>query len=222
LTTILLLDNRDSFTFNLAQVLGGLGAQVRVRSSRETDLAAIRAEQPNGILVGPGPGRPEAAGCSEDVMRDATLGVPILGVCLGHQALATALGGSWSSASELVHGQSRRVEHDGRGIFKGLPSPLEIARYNSLAVRDEDLPPELEVSAHCAGEIFGLRHRSRPIESLQGHPESILCVEPHGRTILRNWLRMCGHTTRATDPATGPATGPATDPATGPATDPAT
>ena len=162
LPTILLLDNRDSFTFNLAQVLGEMGAEVQVRRSKDTDLESLVVEEPDGILVGPGPGRP-----------------------------ATALGGSWSSANELVHGQTRQVHHDGRGIFHGLPSPLPFARYNSLAVNDEDLPSELEVSARCNGEIFALRHRSRPVESLQGHPESILCVEPQGRALLRNWLRMC-------------------------------
>ena len=191
LPTILLLDNRDSFTFNLAQVLGELGAEVQVRRSKDTDLESLVVEEPDGILVGPGPGRPESAGCSEVVMRDAPPSIPVLGVCLGHQALATALGGSWSSANELVHGQTRQVHHDGRGIFHGLPSPLPFARYNSLAVNDEDLPSELEVSARCNGEIFALRHRSRPVESLQGHPESILCVEPQGRALLRNWLRMC-------------------------------
>ena len=189
---ILILDNRDSFTFNLAQVLMDAGAEVLVRSAASLELEQIRALSPSGILVGPGPGRPERAPRSEQVLRELAGRQPILGVCLGHQALATAYGGRVSASSDLVHGCLREVFHEGRGLFEGLPSPLPCARYNSLLVEEESLPPELEVHAREAnGAVMGLRHRVLELESVQFHPESILCVDAGGRQLLQNFLRRC-------------------------------
>jgi len=188
---ILLLDNRDSFTFNLAQALARLGAEVRVERAREIAWGEVRALAPGGILIGPGPGTPAEAGCSEEVVRRA-VDRPVLGICLGHQAIATAFGGRLRRARELVHGQTREVWHDGRGVLAGLPSPVAIARYNSLAVLDEDLPACLAVSARDAsGEIQGLRHRARWLEGLQGHPESVLCAETIGETVFSRFLAAC-------------------------------
>lgn len=189
---ILVLDNRDSFTFNLVHALEGLGADVRVERAARVSVRDVTRLRPRGVLIGPGPGTPERAGCSEAVVREVT-DVPVLGVCLGHQALATALGGRLTRETELCHGQTRPVTHDGRGVFAGLASPLAITRYNSLAVDGRTLPEELVVSARGpAGEVAGLRHRERPLEGVQGHPESVLCVEPGGRALLANWLAACG------------------------------
>ncbi len=188
---ILLLDNRDSFTFNLVQALRVLGAEVRVERSTALDLDAIRSLSPDRILIGPGPGGPSGAGCSLQVARERPAGVPILGVCLGLQVIAEAHGASIRRAAEPVHGHAERIEHDGLGLFEGLPQPLMVARYHSLLVHEPSLPPELEVSARSkAGEVMALRHRSLPMEAVQFHPESFLS-EGCGR-LLVNFLNLGG------------------------------
>lgn len=166
-----------------------------VRSSRTT-AAEILGREPRGILVGPGPGEPAGAGSSEDLIRavlDLGPGAPpLLGVCLGHQALHTALGGRLRRATTLVHGATRPVEHDGEGVFAGLPNPVPIARYNSLVVDEASLHPDLVVTARTEdGDVAGLRHRTAPLEGVQGHPESILCVQD-GARLFGNWLARVG------------------------------
>ena len=186
---ILLLDNRDSFTFNIAQALGDLGARVRVLSARDTDLATIRALAPERLVIGPGPGTPAGAGCSLAALRELDESLPILGLCRGHQALAVAWGGELKTSHELVHGQTRPVLHDGRGIFTELPNPFDAMRYNSLAVEESSLPQELEISARDeAGEIMALRHRTRPQVGIQFHPESIL--SDYGERIFAAFLAL--------------------------------
>jgi anthranilate synthase component 2 len=194
-TVLLIVDNRDSFTFNLAEVLAALGAEVRVERAAALDVATVRALGPTRVVIGPGPGTPADARPSEDLIRALPgHGIPVLGVCLGHQALGTAFGGHVVQACELVHGETRLVHHDGRGVFHGLPSPIALARYNSLVVDEGSLAPafrsgELEVSAREEdGTIAGLRHTTLPLEGVQGHPESILCVDGGGRELLRNFL----------------------------------
>ena len=202
---ILVLDNRDSFTFNVVELLEGLGAEVRVERSSRIGWRRVAALGPAGIVVGPGPGTPAGAGCSEDVIRHLSARVPTLGLCLGLQAIATALGGRVVRAAELVHGQLRPVHHDGRGLFRGLPSPLELTRYNSLAVEEASLAPELVVSAReASGEIAGLRHRTWPLEGVQGHPESIMCVDRGGRELLATFVRDTVHTVPGTFSPTSP------------------
>lgn len=188
---IALVDNRDSFTFNIAQELMGLGAEVRVVRALEVGAEEVLRLRPAGIVLGPGPGRPGGAGCTEELVRRAAAGEapPTLGICLGHQAMATALGGALRTARTLVHGECRAVSHDGRGLFQGEPSPVELARYNSLAVEAEGLPDGLEVAGTTEdGDVAALRHRERPLHGVQGHPESILCL-PAGRRLLGRFLR---------------------------------
>jgi anthranilate synthase/aminodeoxychorismate synthase-like glutamine amidotransferase len=185
---ILVIDNRDSFTFNLVQALLGLGAEVVVRRSDRLSLRAVRELRPERILVGPGPGGPAAAGPSLEVVRRLSADIPTLGVCLGHQVIGAAFGGRIGPARALLHGESVAVEHDGRGVFAGLPSPLRQARYNSLAVLDEGLPDCLEVSARASdGDVMGLRHKERPLEGVQFHPDSVL--SERGSELLANFLR---------------------------------
>ncbi len=190
---ILILDNRDSFTFNLAQALQGLGAEVSVERSTHITARDVAELGPAGVLVGPGPGQPASAGCSEDVIRGCAAGetsFPVFGVCLGHQALATALGGTLRAAATLVHGQTRAIEHDGTGLLKGLTSPVEIARYNSLAIDETSLPGELRINGRTSdGDIAALVHRSAPLFGIQGHPESILCIED-GLRIFERFLAL--------------------------------
>lgn len=190
---VVVVDNYDSFTFNLVQYLAELGAEVRVFRNDAIDRAGIEALAPRGVLVGPGPGRPEDSAVSLDVIRDGSL--PVLGVCLGHQAIGELFGGRVVRAERLMHGRTSPVEHDGRGVFAGLPSPFTATRYHSLLVERASLPDVLEVSAWTAeGEIMGLRHRERPIEGVQFHPESFLTE--HGHALLANWLRAIGEPVR--------------------------
>jgi anthranilate synthase/aminodeoxychorismate synthase-like glutamine amidotransferase len=186
---VLVLDNYDSFTFNLVQYLGELGADVSVIRNDATTVEAIAASAPTHIVISPGPGRPEDAGLTMSVIRELGGETPILGVCLGHQAIGAVFGGSVVRAAAPMHGKTSTIEHDGRGVFSGLPMPFVASRYHSLVVSDEGLPAELEVTARTQGgdrAIMGLRHRTKPIHGVQFHPESILTDE--GRRILRNFL----------------------------------
>jgi len=184
---LLLLDNYDSFTWNLAQYLGELGAEVDVVRNDRTSPADIEAAGFDAVVISPGPGRPEKAGISIDVVTKLADKLPILGVCLGHQAMACAYGGEIAPAPTLMHGKTSPIVHDGRTLYDGLPSPFEATRYHSLAVEEGTLPEVLEVSARTPeGVIMGLRHRELPIEGVQFHPESILTVE--GKRLLSNFL----------------------------------
>jgi para-aminobenzoate synthetase component II len=184
---VLVVDNYDSFTYNLVQCLMSLGAQCLVRSNDATSVADVVEQRPDGLLLSPGPGTPEAAGVTLQLLRALSGRLPILGVCLGHQALALAFGGGVERAPTPVHGKTSEVRHDGRGVFRNLPSPFRATRYHSLLVTRRDLPPPLEVSAETAGgEIMGLRHRELPLEGVQFHPESILT--DYGPQLVQNWL----------------------------------
>jgi anthranilate synthase/aminodeoxychorismate synthase-like glutamine amidotransferase len=186
--TVVVIDNYDSFTYNLVQYLGELGADVRVMRNDAVSVADVRTVKPGCIVISPGPGRPEQSGVSMDVIRELGAETPVLGVCLGHQAIGAAFGGSVVRADTPMHGKTSTIEHDGRGIFRGINSPFVASRYHSLVVADADLPPELEVTARTREDraIMGLRHRTRPIYGVQFHPESILTGE--GLRILRNFL----------------------------------
>ena len=182
---ILVIDNYDSFTYNLVQYLGELGEEVEVRRNDEVTIEEVEAHCcPDKILISPGPGTPDDAGVTLPLIERFAGRVPILGVCLGHQALAAEYGGR-VVRGEPVHGKTAEVEHDGRTIFGGLESPLVVGRYHSLIV-DPELPGELEVSARSGEVIMGLRHRELPLEGVQFHPESVLT--PHGKSIPRNFL----------------------------------
>lgn len=185
---ILVIDNYDSFTYNLVQYLGELGEKVVVRRNDEIDLAGISALQPDHILLSPGPCTPNEAGICLSLI-DAFKGViPILGVCLGHQSIGQAFGGEVVQAENLMHGKTSAIYHDKRTIFADLPSPFTATRYHSLIVRRETLPECLEISAETeAGEIMGLRHKQFPIEGVQFHPESV--ITDHGHQLLRNFLQ---------------------------------
>ncbi|MBV9624219.1 MAG: aminodeoxychorismate/anthranilate synthase component II [Acidobacteria bacterium] len=190
---VFVLDNYDSFTYNLVQYLGELGAEVLVRRNDKVSLAEVEAMHPQQILVSPGPCTPQQAGISIDLFRHFTGKLPLLGVCLGHQALGAAFGGKVVRASQLMHGKTSRVEHDGRTVFRDLPSPFTATRYHSLIVEEAGLPDELEVSAWTREEggrrtIMGLRHKKFPVEGVQFHPESVLTVE--GKKLLGNFLAM--------------------------------
>ena len=185
---VLVLDNYDSFTYNLVQYLGELGAPVSVVRNDQTTVAAIAARRPERIVISPGPGRPEDAGVTMDLIRELGPRTPIFGVCLGHQAIGAVFGGTVRRARVPMHGKTSTIEHNGRGLFSGLTGPFPASRYHSLIVADEGLPAELEVTARTKedGTIMGLRHRTLPIHGVQFHPESILTSE--GRRILRNFL----------------------------------
>ena len=186
---VLIIDNYDSFTYNLVQALAELGAEVTVRRNDAIGVDEALASDPTHIVVSPGPGRPEDAGISVELIAAAGERVPVLGVCLGHQALATAFGARVGRAVTLMHGKSSQVYHDGRGLYEGLPNPLTAGRYHSLAVHEDDLPDELMISAYTSdGEIMGLRHRELRLEGVQFHPESILT--PEGHRLLRNFLDL--------------------------------
>jgi anthranilate synthase/aminodeoxychorismate synthase-like glutamine amidotransferase len=186
---VLLIDNYDSFTYNLVQALGVLGAEVIVHTHDEIDLETARGLEPTHLMVSPGPGRPEKAGISMEIIREMLPRIPVLGVCLGHQALAAVLGATIGPAQRLVHGKASRVYHDSRTLYEGLPNPFSAGRYHSLGVVEESLPEELAVSSYTSdGEIMGIRHRSLPAEGVQFHPESVLTAD--GPRLLRNFLDM--------------------------------
>ena len=186
---ILVIDNYDSFTYNLVQYLGELGAVVEVFRNDAIDVAGIERREPEGVLISPGPGTPDDAGVSLEVVRKLAGAMPLLGVCLGHQAMGQAFGGRVVRAPRLMHGRTSPIEHDGRGLFRGLPSPFRATRYHSLIVERSSIPKELEVSAWTAeGEVMGLRHRELSLEGVQFHPESFLTE--HGHAMLRNFLEL--------------------------------
>jgi para-aminobenzoate synthetase component II len=188
---ILIIDNYDSFVYNLYQYLGVLGAEPVVLRHDAIDVAGIRDFRPDGILISPGPGRPEDAGVSMEVIGALAGEVPILGVCLGHQCIGAAFGGQVVRAGAVMHGKTSLVRHRDEGVLDGLPDPFEATRYHSLVVEPDGLPAELEVTAETAdGTIMGLRHRTLPVEGVQFHPESILTVG--GYRLLANWLAGCG------------------------------
>lgn len=190
---IFVLDNYDSFTYNLVHLFYALGAEPVVRRNRDLTVADVLAMRPDGILLSPGPSVPERAGILCDLVRaGADAKIPMLGVCLGHQAIGHVFGGRVIRAKTVMHGRISEVKHDGRGIFEGLPNPFRAVRYHSLALEAGTLPDCFEVSAVAPdGEIMGMRHRTLPIESVQYHPESILTEG--GRRQLANFLRRCGH-----------------------------
>ena len=187
---ILLVDNYDSFTYNLAHAMGELGADVVVRRNDAVTVDEIETLRPSKIVISPGPGRPESAGISIEVIKRFGPSTPLLGVCLGHQAIGAAFGGRVIRAAGPVHGKTSLVEHDGRGIFRDLSAPFEAGRYHSLIVDADDWPGPLEVSATIAGErtVMALRHREFPIHGVQFHPESVLT--PSGRAMLKTFLEL--------------------------------
>ncbi len=186
---ILMIDNYDSFTWNLVQYFFELGAEVEVVRNDEIELDQVQRRGPAAIVVSPGPCTPNEAGISNDLVRSFGASTPILGVCLGHQCVGQAYGGTAGGAGETMHGKLSLIQHDGKGVFKGLPNPFDAIRYHSLAVYREDLPAELEVTAWTEkGIIMGVRHRSHPVEGVQFHPESIMTKVGHD--LLRNFLDM--------------------------------
>jgi para-aminobenzoate synthetase component II len=189
--TILVVDNYDSFVYNLVQYLAELGAEVTVRRNDEVDVDDVAGMAPDGVLVSPGPGHPRDAGnCVAIIRYCAEHSIPMLGVCLGHQALGEAFGATVSRAPELLHGRSSLVEHDGTGVFKGVHKPLVAGRYHSLVVEDEGLSSKFHVTARSNGLIMGMRHHDLPLEGVQFHPESVLTQD--GYIMLANWLVECG------------------------------
>jgi len=188
---ILVIDNYDSFTYNLVQALGDLGADLEVRRNDKITVGEVAGMSPAGIVISPGPGRPEAAGCCCELIDALAAQIPILGVCLGHQAIAATFGGSVVRSPKVVHGKTALVRHKGQRLFAGLPDPLEATRYHSLVVARDDLPAALEVTAWTDdGLIMGLRHRDMPLHGVQFHPESIATAE--GPALLANFLAICG------------------------------
>jgi anthranilate synthase/aminodeoxychorismate synthase-like glutamine amidotransferase len=190
---VFVLDNYDSFTYNLVQYLGELGAEVVVRRNDQITVADVEAMRPEHIVLSPGPCTPQEAGISIELVRHFAGKVPILGVCLGHQAVGAAFGGEIVRAPKLMHGKTSEVQHDGKTIFRGLPSPMTATRYHSLIVREESLPEDLEISAYTSENggprvIMGFRHRRFPVEGVQFHPESVLTVE--GKRLISNFLGM--------------------------------
>ena len=185
---ILLIDNYDSFTYNLAQFLGQLGENLEVRRNDQITLDQIAAKKPQRIVISPGPGEPQNAGICIDVIRQFSGKIPILGVCLGHQAIGYAFGGKVVRAPALMHGKTSRIHHDSKTIFRKLPQDFVATRYHSLIVQKKGLPRELEISAETDGLIMGLRHRKLPLEGVQFHPESVLTEV--GMQLLRNFLAL--------------------------------
>ena len=186
---VLLIDNYDSFTYNLAQIFGELGADVVVKRNDEVALADIQTLRPARICISPGPGRPRDAGISCDVIRDFGARIPLLGVCLGHQCIGEVFGGEIVRAPKLMHGKTSAISHKGTGVFENLAKPFEATRYHSLVIKRETFPQTLTITAESDdGEIMGLQHRGLPIHGVQFHPESILTEE--GRKLLANFLRL--------------------------------
>ena len=190
---VFVLDNYDSFTYNLVQYLGELGAEVEVRRNDQVSVQEIEALHPERIVISPGPCTPQEAGISIELIRHFAGKVPLLGVCLGHQAIGAAFGGQVVRAKNLMHGKTSQVEHDGKTIFRGLTSPMTATRYHSLIVAEDGLPKELEVSASTTDKdgsrvIMGLRHREFPVEGVQFHPESVLTDE--GKQLVKNFLSV--------------------------------
>jgi anthranilate synthase/aminodeoxychorismate synthase-like glutamine amidotransferase len=190
---VLVLDNYDSFTYNLVQYLGELGAQVEVRRNDQVSVAEVEGMQPERIVISPGPCTPQQAGISIDLIRHFAGRLPVLGVCLGHQAIAAAFGGKVVRAPHLMHGKTSAVTHDSKSIFRGLPTPMTATRYHSLIVEEKDLPAELEVSAWTREKdgtrtIMGLRHRKFAVEGVQFHPESVLTDA--GKKLVENFLAV--------------------------------
>ena len=188
---ILVIDNYDSFVFNLVQYLGQLGAECEVRRNDEITVADVAGFEAAGVLLSPGPGTPDRAGIMMDVIREYAGRIPMLGVCLGHQAIGAVFGGTVTRAPELLHGKTSEVRHTGVGVLAGLPDPFTATRYHSLAVLPETLPAEIEVTGRTdSGIVMAMRHRELPIEGVQFHPESVLTEGGH--TMLANWLASCG------------------------------
>ena len=190
---VFVLDNYDSFTYNLVQYLGELGAQIEVRRNDRVSVAQVEELRPDHILISPGPCTPQEAGISIDLIRHFAGKVPVFGVCLGHQAMGEAFGGKVVRAKNLMHGKTSRVEHDGKTIFRGVDSPMTATRYHSLIVAEDSLPAALEVSAHTVERdgtrvIMGLRHRKFAVEGVQFHPESVLTDA--GKRLVENFLGL--------------------------------
>jgi anthranilate synthase/aminodeoxychorismate synthase-like glutamine amidotransferase len=190
---VFVLDNYDSFTYNLVQYFGELGAEVEVRRNDQVTVTDVETMRPERILISPGPCTPNEAGISIELIRHFAGKLPILGVCLGHQAIGAAFGGEVVRAPKLMHGKTSEVRHDGKTIFRDLPSPLTATRYHSLIVREENLPEDLEVSAWTSDRngsrtIMGLRHKQFPVEGVQFHPESVLTTE--GKQLIRNFVGL--------------------------------
>ncbi len=188
---LLLIDNYDSFTYNLVQAFLVLGADVRVFRNDAIGVAEALAHEPTHLCISPGPGTPQQAGVSIEMIRAFAGRIPIFGVCLGHQSIVEAFGGKVVRAPRLMHGKTSSIEHDGRGLFEAIALPCEVGRYHSLIAEPQSIPPELEVSAHTAeGEIMGVRHRRWTVEGVQFHPESVLT--PDGPALIANFLRLAG------------------------------
>lgn len=189
--TTVLIDNYDSFTYNLYQYLAELGADVKVFRNDQVTMAQIRELNPDHIVISPGPGGPDNAGISRDVIREFAGNVPVLGVCLGHQCIYDVYGGTVAGAGEIKHGKTSTISHDGKGVFKDIPEDFAAVRYHSLAGTPDTQPAELDVTAHAeSGVIMGVRHKTLTVEGVQFHPESI--ATEHGKDLLRNFLEMEG------------------------------
>ena len=186
---VLLIDNYDSFTFNLAQYLGEMGSELSVRRNDQITVAEAEKTGFTHLVISPGPGNPTQSGVCNDMIRAFTGKKPILGVCLGHQCIGHVFGGTVNRADRMMHGKTSKIYHDGKGLFRTIPNPFEATRYHSLVVREEGLPKTLEITAHTSeGEIMGLRHREHPTVGVQFHPESILTKT--GKTLLQNFLDL--------------------------------
>ena len=193
---VLVVDNYDSFVYNLVQELGELGANPVVFRNDAVDIEGIRTARPDAVLISPGPGRPEDGGVSLEVVRRLAGEIPLLGVCLGHQCIGQAYGGEIVAAPRLMHGKTSEIHHDGKGLFAGLPNPFVATRYHSLVVRPDSVPGELEVSATSSdGVVMGMRHRTLAVEGVQFHPESVLTAS--GPALLANFLEQLGTATCA-------------------------